>query len=69
LTDATLGIPLPGGLEPERILFASPDGTGFADPTPLKNWKKEDKQLRVTLPPFCVHATLLLQYGPAAPSR
>jgi hypothetical protein len=66
LTQASLGIPLPGGLEPERILFVSPDGTGFAEPTPLENWKKEDGQLRVVLPPFCVYATLLLQYGPAA---
>ena len=66
LREARLEIPKIAGVVPRRILFCSPDATGFAHPTPVK-WEDKGATLLVALPPFCVHATLLLQYGAVDP--
>ena len=63
LESGALEIPLPGGVEPARIFFTSPDGTGYADPAPV-TWKTKAGRLSLKLPPFCVHATLILEYAP-----
>jgi len=61
LREARLEIPKIADAVPSRMLFSSPDATGFANPTPIE-WKDQGGKLEVMLPPFCVHATLLLQY-------
>lgn len=66
LREARLEIPKIGDAVPSRMLFSSPDATGFANPTPIE-WKEKDGRLDVALPPFCVHATLLLQYDTPQP--
>ncbi|NBQ64359.1 MAG: hypothetical protein EBT95_02185 [Verrucomicrobia bacterium] len=63
LESGALEIPLPGGVEPARIFFTSPDDTGYADPAPV-TWKTKAGRLSLKLPPFCVHATLILEYAP-----
>jgi len=66
LREARLEIPKIAHAVPSRMLFSSPDATGFANPTPIE-WKDQGGKLEVVLPPFCVHASLLLQYGVPQP--
>ncbi len=54
-------IPRLNQMLPEKILFVSPDGTAFRNPTPIP-YKTQKDFLEVPLPEFRVHATLILQY-------
>jgi hypothetical protein len=53
---------LPGGVQPQRVLLASPDLSPWRHFQPIPFTTREDGVLRVTLPARMVHGSLLLDY-------
>ena len=61
LADQILEVPLPGGVKPRAVYFASPDNAAFRLPVPAE-FSVENGVAGVTLPELRVHATVILQY-------
>jgi len=59
--DGVLEVPLPGGVMPREVLFASPDSVRFRHPVPIA-FEASGSGLAVTIPELRVHGTVILQY-------
>lgn len=61
LRGGVLTMPLPGGVAPVKVCFASPDSARYRHPVPVE-FETDGDEVRVTIPELRVHGTLVLQY-------
>lgn len=57
----TLSFVLPGGEEPESVLYASPDLPGYSVPRPVR-FERDGRRIHIELPELRIHGTILLRY-------
>jgi len=61
MVNQEVSIPLPGGITPKAVFYASPDSPALRNPVPL-DFDVAGGALRTSLPELQVHGTLILKY-------